>query len=326
MTLSHRRRFLHLAASAAALPFAPHIASAQGYPTRPVRIVTGFPPGGQFDLHARIVAQWLSARMGRQFYVENRTGAGGNIATETVVRAPADGHTLLLSGSNDSFNTVLYDNLKYNFILDLVPVAGVSTGGGVLVAHPAFPAKSIPELIAAAKASPGKITVASAGIGSLPHVYWELFRNLAHVELLHVPYRGGGPALTDLLAGQVQLYFSIISSAIEHVRAGKLRPLAVTSATRMEVLPGIPTVGEFVPGYEASGYSGIFAPTNTSPEIVNMLNTEITAGLLDSGVKTRFAELGDTVLTNSPAEFRKYVVDYTERWAKVIRAAGIKAE
>ena len=229
-----RRRFLHLAAGAAALPAVSRVARAQAYPLRPVRIVIGFPPGGLFDIHARIIAQWMSEHMGRQFYVENRPGAGGNIATETVVRAPADGHTLLLSGSNDSFNTALYDNLKYNFILDLAPVAGIATGGGVLVVHPSVPARTVPELIAAAKASPDKITMASSGIGSLPHVYWELFRNLTSVEMLHVPHRGGGPALTNLLAGHVQVYFATIPSVIGHVRAGTLRPLAVTSATRME--------------------------------------------------------------------------------------------
>jgi tripartite-type tricarboxylate transporter receptor subunit TctC len=325
MTL-HRRAFLSLAAGAAALPALSQMARAQSYPTRPVRIVTGFPPGGLFDIHARIMAQWMSEQAGRQFYVENRPGAGGKIATEVVVRAPADGYTLLLSGSNDSFNTGLYDNLKYNFLDDLVPVSGIASGGGLLVAHPSFSAKSVPELISAAKASPGRITVASSGVGSLPHLYWELFRSLAKVEMLHVPYRGGGPALTDLLAGQVQVFFATIPSAIEHVRAGKLRPLAVTSATRMDVLPDVPALSEAVPGYEASGYTGIFAPRNTPPEIIDTLNKQITAGLLSPVIKARFAQLGDAVLTSSPAEFRKYVAEYTGKWAKVIRAAGIKGE
>jgi tripartite-type tricarboxylate transporter receptor subunit TctC len=267
-----------------------------------------------------------SGHAGRQFYVENRPGAGGKIATEVVVRAPADGYTLLLSGSNDSFNTGLYDNLKYDFLHDLVPVTGIASGGGLLVAHPSVSTRSVPELISAAKASPGRITVASSGVGSLPHLYWELFRNLAKVEMLHVPYRGGGPALTDLLAGQVQVFFATIPSAIEHVRAGKLRPLAVTSAARMDVLPDVPALSEAVPGYEASGYTGIFAPRNTPPEIVDTLNRQITAGLLSPGIKARFAELGDAVLTSSPAEFRKYVVAYTEKWVKIIRAAGIKGE
>ena len=260
MKLPHRRQFLHLAAGAAALPPISRIARAQAYPSRPVRIIVGFPPAGSNDIHARLIAQWLSERLAQQFIVENRAGAGGSLATETVVRAAPDGYTLLEAAANDSWNATLYDNLKFNFVRDIAPVASISRTAGVLVVHPSVSAKSVPDLIAYAKANPGKITVASAGVGSGPHVYRQLFKSMTGVDMLHVPYRGGGPALADLLAGQVQVYFGVLTSTVEYVRAGKLRALAVTAAARSEALPEIPTVGEFVLGYEATGWQGIVAP------------------------------------------------------------------
>jgi tripartite-type tricarboxylate transporter receptor subunit TctC len=276
-----RRRFLHLAAGAAAIPVASRIANAQAYPTRPVRIVSGFPPGGVNDLYARLIGQWLSERLGQQFIVENRSGAGGTIAVDAVVRAAPDGYTLLLATSADAWNATLYDNLKYNFIRDMAAVATVSRGPGVLVAHPSVPPRSVPELIAYARSNPGKISVASAGVGSAPHMYWELFRSLTGVDMLHVPYRGGGPALTDLLGGQVQVYFGTTASTIEYIRTAKLRPLAVTGATRAAVLPDVPALAEFLPTYEASIYVGIAAPRDTPAEIVDKLNQEINAALAD---------------------------------------------
>ena len=326
MKLPHRRQFLHLAAGAAALPAVSRFAWAQAYPTRPVRIVVGFPPGGSNDIHARLIAQWLSERLGQQFIVENRGGAGGSLATETVVRSAPDGYTLLLSSATDSWNAALYPNLKFDFIRDIAPVASIAIGMGVLVANPSFPARSVPELIAAARSNPGKITVASAGVGSAPHLFWELFRSLTKVDMLHVPYRGGGPAVTDLLAGQVQLYFSTMAASIEYIRADKLRALAVTAATRWEGLPNIPTVAEFVPNYDATAWWGIGAPKNTPVEIIQKLNTEINAGLADPKLKERFADLGSTVFVNSPAGFGKFTVDFTEKWGDVIRAANVKPE
>jgi tripartite-type tricarboxylate transporter receptor subunit TctC len=321
-----RRQFLHLAAGAAALPAASRIARAQPYPTRPVRILVGFPPAGNNDLHARLIAHWLAERFAQQFIIENRAGAGGNLATEAVVRAAPDGYTLLEASSADAWNATLYTNLKFNFIRDIAPVASISLTMGILVAHPAVPVKSVPELIANAKTNPGKITVASAGVGSAPHIYWELFRTMTGVEMLHVPYRGGGPALTDLLAGQVQIMFPTLGSSIVHVKSGKLRGLAVTGATRSEALPDIPRIGEFVPGYEASGWQGIGAPRNTPTEVVDKLNMEINAALADPKLKSRLAELGSSALVNSPAAFGKFIVEYTDKWAKVIRSANIKAE
>jgi tripartite-type tricarboxylate transporter receptor subunit TctC len=321
-----RRQFLQLAAGAAAVPAIPRIARAQAYPSRPVHLVVGFPPAGSSDITARLIGQWLSEHLGQQFVIENRSGAGGNLATEAVAKAPPDGYTLLLAGSNDGWNATLYGNLKFNYIRDIVPGAGVSRGMGVLVVHPSVPARSVPELIAYAKANPGKLTVASAGVGSGPHMYWELFRSMAGVDMLHVPYRGGGPALTDLLGGQVQVYFSTLISSIQYIRDGKLRALAVTGSRRSDVLPDIPTVGEFVPGYEASGWFGVGAPRNIPAEIVDKLNKEINAGLADAGMKMRFAELGDAVFPSSPAEFGKFVAGETEKWAKAIRAANIKTE
>jgi tripartite-type tricarboxylate transporter receptor subunit TctC len=322
----HRRTFLQLAASATTLSAVPRFAWGQSYPSRPVRIISGFPPGGINDTYARLIGQWLSERLGQQFIVENRPGAGGNIAAETMVRAAPDGYTLLLTTSADAWNTTLYDNLKFNYVRDIAPVAPIARGPGVLVVHPSVPAGSVAELIAEAKRNPGKITVASAGIGSAPHMYWELFRSLAGVEMLHVPYRGGGPALTDLLGGQVQLYFGTTASSIEYVRTGKLRPLGVTSATRAAVLPDVPALAEFLPGYDASIYVGIAAPRNTPGEIIQRLSEEIHLALSDPKFTSRIAELGDTPLALSTSEFAKLVVDETEKWSRVIRAANIRAE
>jgi tripartite-type tricarboxylate transporter receptor subunit TctC len=321
-----RRRFLELAASAAVLPTLPRTARAQTYPARPVHIVSGFPPGGVNDTYARLIGQWLSERLGQQFVIENRAGAGGNIAAESVVRAAPDGYTLLVTTSADAWNATLYDNLKFNFVRDIAPVAPLSRAPGVLVVHPSVPAKSVSELIADAKSNPGKITVASAGVGSAPHMYWELFRSLSGVEMLHVPYRGGGPAVVDLLGGQVQVYFGTTASSIEYIRAGRLRALAVTSAKRAAVLPDVPALAEFLPNYEASIYVGIAAPRNTPAEIIDRLNHEINVALGDARIMKRIAELGDAPLSLSPAEFAKLMVEETDKWGKVIRAANIRAE
>jgi tripartite-type tricarboxylate transporter receptor subunit TctC len=321
-----RRRFLHLAAGAAALPALPRLAKAQTYPVRPVRIIVGFPPAGSNDLYGRFIAQWLSERLGQQFIVENRSGAGGNIGTEVAAKAPPDGYTLLLAWSGDTWNSTLYANLKFNFIRDIEPVASISRGMGLLVVHPALPVKSVPELIAYAKSNPGRIAVASSGIGSIPHMYWELFRSMTGVDMLHVPYRGAALALNDLLGRQVQVMFASMSSSIEYVRAGTLRALAVTGATRADILPDIPTVGEFVPSYEATTWWGIGAPKSTPVEIVDKLSSEINAGLADPGMKVRIAGLGDTVFASSPADFHKLIAEDTEKWGKVIRAGNIKAE
>jgi tripartite-type tricarboxylate transporter receptor subunit TctC len=321
-----RRTFLHLAAGAAVLPAVSRVARAQAYPSRPVRIIAGFPPAGSADITARLIGQWLSERLGQQFIVENRPGAGANLATEAVAKASPDGYTLLLTTSTDAWNATLYGNLKFNYIRDIAPVATISRGMGVLVVHPSVLAKSVPELIAHAKASPGKMTMASAGVGSGPHMFWELFRSMTGVNMLHVPYRGGGPALTDLVSGQVQAYFSTLIAAIQYIRAGTLRPLAVSAARRADVLPDVPTVGEFLPGYEATAWFGIGAPKGAPIEIIEKLNKEISAGVGDPGLKMRFAELGDAVFASSPSEFARLIADDTEKWAKVIRAAGIKAE
>jgi tripartite-type tricarboxylate transporter receptor subunit TctC len=321
-----RRTFLHLGAVAAVALARPRIARAETYPARPVRIVSGFPPGGSNDLYARLIAQWLSERLGQQFIVENRSGAGGNLGTETVAKAVPDGYTLLLATAGDTWNATLYSNLKFNFIRDIEPVATISRGMGVLVVNPALAVRSVAELIAYAKANPGKIAMASAGIGSAPHLYWELFKSMTGVDMLHVPYRGGGPALTDLLGGQVQAYFPTLVSCIEYIRAGRLRPLAVTGASRAEVLPDVPTVSETVAGYEAGIWWGVGAPKNTPADIIGKLNREINAGLADPGIKARIAELGDTAFASSPSEVRSLVAEDTEKWAIVIRAAGLKAE
>jgi tripartite-type tricarboxylate transporter receptor subunit TctC len=321
-----RRDFLHLAAYAAALPAVSRIAFAQAYPSRPVRLIVPFTPGGAFDIMARLIGQWLSERLGQPFVIENRPGGGGNVGTEAVVRAPADGYTLLLCGTPNAVNATLYEKLNFNFIRDIAPVAGVFRGAYVMVVNPSVPAKSIPEFIAYAKANPGKINMASGGVGSAHHVNGELFKMMAGVNLVHVPYRGAGPALVDLLAGQVQVMFAFMTSSIEYVRAGRLRALAVTTATRSEALPDVPSVGEFVAGYEASGWFGVGAPRATPVEIVDKLNKEINAGLADPKMKARLAEWGATALPGSPADFGKLIAEETEKWGKVVRFAGIKAE
>jgi tripartite-type tricarboxylate transporter receptor subunit TctC len=321
-----RRKFLHLAAGAAALPLLSRIARAQAYPSRPVRIIVPFAAAGAFDIMARLIGQWLSERLGQPFVIENRPGAGTNIGTETVVKAPPDGYTLLLAGTPNAINATLYEKLNFNFIRDIASVAGISRAPLVMAVHPSVPAKTVSEFIAYAKANPGKISMASAGIGAPSHVSGELFKMMAGVNLVHVPYRGAGPALVDLLAGQVQVGFPSMPSSIEYVRAGKLRALAVTSATRSDALPDIPTVGEFLPGYEASASYGIGAPRATPAEIIDMLNKEINAALADPNMKARLADLGGTPLAGSPADFGKLIADDTEKWGKVIRAANIKPE
>jgi tripartite-type tricarboxylate transporter receptor subunit TctC len=321
-----RRNVLHLAAGAAALPAVSHFAWAQSYPTRPVRIIVGFAPGGATDIMARLVGQWLSERLGQQFVIENRPGAGSNIATEVVVNAPPDGYTLLVTTSVNAINATLYDKLNFNFIRDIAPVASIHREPHVLEVHPSVPVKTVPEFIAFAKANPGKINMASAGIGSGNHISGELFKMMTGVNLVHVPYRGGGPALVDLLGGQVQVMFATMSSSIEYVRDGKLRALAVTTATRSPALPHIPTVSDFVPGYEASFWTGVGAPKNTPAEIVNKLNKEINAALADPKMKARLADLGGTALSGSPADFGKFVADETEKSAKVVKFAGVKAD
>jgi tripartite-type tricarboxylate transporter receptor subunit TctC len=321
-----RRQFLHLATGAAALPAAARLAMAQAYPARPVHIMVGFPPAGSTDITARLIGQWLSERIGQQFIIENRPGAGATLATEAVAKAAPDGHTLLLTGVNDAWNASLYGNLKYNYIRDIAPIASISRGMGVLVVHPSVPSHTIPELIAYAKANPGKMTVASAGVGSGPYMFWALFKGLTGVDMLHVPYRGAGPALTDLIGGQVHSFFSTLIASIQYIRDGKLRALAVTGATRADVLPDVPAIGEFVPGYEATTWFGMGAPKNTPPQIIDAVHNEISAGLADAGLKTRFADLGDAIFASSRADFAKLIVDDTAKWEKVIRAANIKAE
>jgi tripartite-type tricarboxylate transporter receptor subunit TctC len=321
-----RRQFLHLAAGAAALPVASRFASAQAYPTRPVRLVLTTTPGGPADVVARLMGQWLSERLGQPFVIENRPGAGSNIGTEAVVRAPADGYTLLLVATGNASNATLYDKLNFDFIRDIAPVAGLIRGPFVMVVNASFPAKTIPEFIAYAKANPGKINFASGGTGFASHLSGELFKMMTGVNIVHVPYRGQSAAMTDLLGGQVQVMFDPVVSSLPHIRAGKLRPLAVTTSTRSEVLPDIPTMGDFLPGYEASIWFGVGAPRNTPSEIVDRLNKEINAGLGDPKIKSRFAELGGTTLPGSPADFGKLVAEETEKWAKVIKFANIKPD
>jgi tripartite-type tricarboxylate transporter receptor subunit TctC len=321
-----RRDFLHLTAAAGALATGSRIAWAQAYPTRPARIVAGFPPGGITDTYARLIAQWLSEHLGQQFFVENRPGAGGTLAAETVAKSTPDGYTLLLTTSADAWNATLYSNLNFNVLRDFTPVATISRGPGVLVVNPSLAAKSVPELIGYAKSNPGKVTVASAGIGSAPHMYWELFRSVTGVDMVHVPYRGGGPAVTDLLGGQVLVYFGTFASTIENVRAGKLRALAVTSPARATVLPDVPAMAEFLPGYEASIYVGIAAPRDTPAEIVEKLNKTINLAFADKRITQRIAELGDALLSLSTSDFAKLVVAETEKWRKVIAAGNVRAE
>jgi tripartite-type tricarboxylate transporter receptor subunit TctC len=321
-----RRQFLHLAAGAAALPAVSRLARAQAYPTRPVRLIAPVAPGGAGDILARLMGQWLSERLGQPFIIENRPGGGNNIGTEAVVRAPADGYTLLLAGTPNTVNVTLYEKLNFNFIRDIAPVAGVIRGSFVMVVNPSVPAKSVPEFIAYAKANPRKLNMASAGNGTASHVAGELFKMMAGVDMVHVPYRGGGPALNELLGGQVQVMFPTTVSSIGYIRSGRLRALAVTAATRSDALPDIPTVGEFLLDYEASNWFGVGAPKATPAEIVEKLNKEINAGLADRKLNARLADLGGDVLALSPADFGKFIADETEKWAKVIKFVGIKAD
>ena len=321
-----RRRFLQLAAGAAALSTMSRIAQAQTFPSRPVRIVVPTAAGGPNDIVTRLIGQWLSEHLGQPVIIENRPGAGTNLATEVVVRAPPDGYTLFSAGPASAINATLYDKLSFNFLRDTAPVAGIMRVSNILVVHPSFPAKTVPEFIAYAKANPGKLSMASGGIGSGSHMAGELFKQMAGVDMLHVPYRGAGPALGDVLGGQVQVMLDLLPNSIEHIRAGKLRGLAVTTATRSQELPDIPTVGDFVPGYEASAVFGIFAPANTPADVVDKLNKEINAGLADPGIKARLAQLSGMVLAGSAADLGKLFADETEKWGRVIRAAHIKAE
>jgi tripartite-type tricarboxylate transporter receptor subunit TctC len=321
-----RRQFLHLAAAAAALPAVCRIAAAQAYPTRVVHIVVGFAAGGGVDITARLIGQWLSERLGQSFVIDNRPVAGGNIGTETVVNAPADGYTLLLATVPNAVNATLYDKLNFNFVRDFAPVAGIIRVPQVVLVHPSVPAKTVPELIAYAKANPGKVNMASAGNGSAPHMAGELFNVMAGVNMVHVPYRGQGPALTDLLGGQVQVLFATTPGTTDYVKTGKLRALAVTTASRAEVLPDVPTVGDFVAGYEASQWYGVGAPRNTPAEIIDRLNQEINAALADPKMKARFADIGGEALAGSPAAFGKLIAAETEKWGKVVRAANLKPE
>jgi tripartite-type tricarboxylate transporter receptor subunit TctC len=322
----HRRNFLRLTAStaAAALPFLSRSAFAQTYPNRPVRIVAGYAPGGGADIIARLIGQALSERLGQSFVVENRPGASTNIAAEAVVRAAPDGYSLLLVDGAAAINATLYDNLNFRFIRDIAPVAGISRAPNVVVVQPSFPARTVPEFIAHAKANPGKLNTASGGMGDPPHVSGELFKMMAGVDMVHVPYRGLAPALTDLIGGRVQVIFATMASAIEHVRAGTLRALAVTTTTRSELLPDVPSLSEFLPGYEASQWYGIGAPRNTSAEIVEKLNREINAVLGDARIKMRLADLGGTLLAGTPTDFERHIAQETEKWAKVVRFSGAK--
>ena len=321
-----RRRFLYLAAGAAALPAVSPIATAQTYPTRPVRFIIGYPAGGSADLTARLLGQWLSERLGQPFVIESRPGAGTNIATETVVNAPPDGYTLLLVAPANAINATLYEKLNHNFMRDIAPVAGLIRFPNVIVVNPSVPAKTVPELIAYAKANPGKLNMASSGNGSTIHVSGELFKMMTGVNMVHVPYRGGAPALTDMISGQVQVMFDNVPTSIEFIRAGKLRALAVTTATRSEVLPDLPTVADFVPGYEASAWYGVGVPKGTPDDVIDKLNKEINAILADPKAKARLADLGASLLAGSAADFGKLVADETEKWGKVVKFSGAKPD
>jgi tripartite-type tricarboxylate transporter receptor subunit TctC len=321
-----RRRFLHLATGAVALPAVSRIARAQAYPTRPVRIIVAVAAGGGADIVARVIGQWLSERLGQQFIVENRPGGGTNIGTEMVARAPADGYTLLLVNLTHAINATLYEKLNYNFVRDFAPVAGIVGVSNVVEIHPSVPTKTIPEFIAYAKANPGKINMGSAGNGSSSHMAGELFKMMAGVNLVHVPYRGQGPAMTDLLGGQLQVIFATTPGTTEFVRTGKLNALAVTTATRADALPDVPPLADFVPGYESSQWYGLGAPKNTPAEIVNKLNQEVNAALVDPKMKARLAEFGGTVMPGPPADFGKFIAVETEKWGKVVKFAGIKAD
>jgi tripartite-type tricarboxylate transporter receptor subunit TctC len=319
-----RRRFLQLAAGAAALPAVSGIATAQAYPAKPVRIIAPYPPGGVIDIYARLTGQWLSERLGQSFIIENRAGAGGTIGVDSVVRALPDGYTLLLTGPNDAYNTILYPDLKYDYIRDIALIAGIAMSPQVMEVNPSVPAKTVPEFIAYAKANPGKLNYASGGVGTAQHLCAELFRMMAGVDMVHVPYRGAAPAVSDLIAGQVQVMFDFLPSSIEHIRAGKLRALAMASAKRWQSLPDVPTVGDFLPGFEAGALFGIAAPKNTPIEVVDRLNREINAILADPRMKARIAEVGGEALTGSPTEFAKLFEADAEKWRNVIRTANIK--
>jgi tripartite-type tricarboxylate transporter receptor subunit TctC len=319
-----RRSFLHLAAGAAALPAVPRFAWGQTYPARPVRLIVGWPAGGTADISARLIGHWLSERLGQQFIIENRPGAGTNLATEAVVRAPADGYTLLQAGTSNAINATLYDKLNYEFIRDITMLAGLTRTPLVLELHPALPVNTVSELIAYAKANPGKLSMASFGAGSISHVAGELFKMVTGIDMVHVPYRGSTPMLIDLLSGQVHLAFDNLPASIGHIRAGKLRPLAVTTTTRSEALPDIPALSEILPGFEASAWSGVGAPRGTPSHITDKLNKEINAGLSDAKIKTQLADLGAVPFTGSPADLSRHVIEQTEKWGKVIRAANIK--
>ena len=321
-----RRTYLHLAAAATALPAMPRVASALDYPTRPVHLIVGYPPGGVTDIVARLIAPWLSERLGQSFVVENRPGASSNIATEAVARASPDCYTLLLISSANAANVTLYEKLNFDFIRDIAPIATVRRAGGVLEVNPSVPVRTVPEFIAYAKANPGKINLASGGPGSAPHLFSELFKAMAGVDLVTVHYRGSGPALPDLIGGQVQAMFDVVISSIGHIRAGKLRALGVTTAKRLDQLPDVPPIGDFVAGYEASTWDGIGAPANTPPEIIAILNKQVNVALADPTFKARLVDLGAEPFASSPAEFSKFIVEFTEKWGKVIRAAGIKGE
>jgi tripartite-type tricarboxylate transporter receptor subunit TctC len=321
-----RRRLLHLAAATAALPVASRIASAQTYPARPVHVIAGFAAGGGVDITARLIGQWLSGRLGQNFITDNRPGAGGNIGTEVVVNAAPDGYTLLLATVPNAVNATLYEKLNFNFVRDIAPVAGIIRVPQVILVNPSVPAKTVAEFISYAKANPGKVNMASAGNGSAPHMAGELFNVMVGINMVHVPYRGQGPALTDLLGGQVQVLFATTPGTTEYVRTGKLRALAVTTATRAQVLPDVPTVADSLPGYEASQWYGVGAPRQTPAEIVDKLNAEINAALADPAMKARFADIGGEALPGSPADFGKLIAAETEKWGKVVRAANIKPE
>jgi tripartite-type tricarboxylate transporter receptor subunit TctC len=321
-----RRRFLHLTASAAAVPAVPRIAKADSYPSRPVHLIVFYAAGGGNDIIARLMGQWLSQRLGQSFVIENRPGGGGNLGTEYVVRAPADGYTLLLSSTANTVNASLYDKLDFNFVRDIAPVASISYEPNIMVVNPSVPAKTIPEFIAYAKANPGKINYGSAGIGSSQHMSGELFKMMAGIDMTHVPFRGTAPALTSLLGAQVQVMFASMPATLEYVRASKLRALGVTIATRSDALPDVPSVSEFLPGFDAEVYYGIGAPKDTPAEIVERLNREINAGLADPQFKARLIELGSAVLPGSPVDFEKFIANETEKWAKVVKFANIKAE
>jgi tripartite-type tricarboxylate transporter receptor subunit TctC len=321
-----RRQFLHLAAGAALVPAVSKIATAQTYPARPIRLIVGYTPGGSADLTARLMGQWLSERLGQSFVIENRPGGGTNIATEAAVRADPDGYTFLLVAPANAINATLYDKLNFNFLRDIEPVAGIIRFPNVVVVNPSLPINSIPELIAYAKANPGKLNMASSGNGSTIHMSGELFKMLTGINMVHVPYRGGAPALTDLLAGQVHVMFDNIPTCAEHVKSGKLRGLAVTSTTRSAVLPELPTVADFLPGYEASAWYGIGAPKNTPAEVISRLNKEINGILAEPAAKARFAELGAFLLPGSAAEFGKLLTDETEKWGKVVKFAGARVD